>query len=443
MALTDYTFRLGDAGVVLNANSNSLPFVDIIEVRGLDSAPFRETTRDHEGVDGGFMDAEFEKARSITLSGIVYANANSMETYLDTLKANYAPSRTLVPFYFSAEGSNERVLFVKPQGVRYDWDLDRRLGVARVQFNMYAEDPRIYATSEQSTNIELGSITTDGFGFPMSMPLGFGATVEVGSSKTVLNAGNRPTPAEFTIFGPVTDPKIINLTSSKTLDFRIVLSASETLVINSYYRTVRLNGTNNRRNALLTPDWFDLDPGETTFKYEAGARNTTLFNPTPINANPYFESNTSSWSSQSSTIAWSTTRAHQGIGSMLITPDGVASSGGALAERISVRPTQQYQVSLWAWATSSMQVGPAVDWWTATSGGSFISTSFVGPTTVSAGVWTQVSGIVTAPATAVAGQLRARHAGTPTAGMTWWTDEAMIQGLYETSMNVKFRSAWR
>jgi hypothetical protein len=165
MPLSDLTFRLGDTGVVLNDDSLSFPFIDIDKVTGFDSAPFRETIRDHEGADGGFMDAEFETGREIILEGTVYCEIGTEETFLDSIKYNYAPSTVLIPFYLKAPGVNERVIFVKPRGVSYDWDILRRIGQTAIQFKMYAEDPRIYDNSLINVSIPYGGAATTGFGF--------------------------------------------------------------------------------------------------------------------------------------------------------------------------------------------------------------------------------------------------------------------------------------
>jgi len=118
MTLEDYTFQL-NSGVLLNS-SILLPFVDIDRVVGLDSPPFRETVREHEGQDGGFIDAEFESGRDVILEGTVFADSSTIEDYLDDLKANYGPIRAPVPFVFKAPGVGERVLFVTFRGCRYD-----------------------------------------------------------------------------------------------------------------------------------------------------------------------------------------------------------------------------------------------------------------------------------------------------------------------------------
>lgn len=269
MALTEeLTFKLGDTGVVLNTDSASVPFVDIVEVVGLDSAPYRVTERDHEGTDGGFMDAEFERGRPITLSGTAYTTTGTAEAYLDSLKANYAPSTALVPFYYKAPGIDERVLFVKPLGCRYDWEQMRRTGCTRVQFRMYAEDPRLYASTLTTANIPFAVGSSLGFGFNLGFNFGFG-----GSSGTdgaiVNNLGNRPTPVEFTINGPCDTPSIRDETYGHALTFAITLAAGESLVVNTQYKTVLLNGTTSRRSTLISPDWFFLQPGETFLRYNA------------------------------------------------------------------------------------------------------------------------------------------------------------------------------
>lgn len=276
MALTeDLTFKLGNDGVVLNANSSVAPFIDVDEVDGLDSAPFRETKRDWEGNDGGFMDAEFEKGRSIIIGGTIYGDVDTLETYLDSLKANWAPSRVLVPFYFKAPGVAERVLFVKPGGVRYRWQTIRRTGRVDVQFSMFAEDPRIYTATLTTLAVPVGGTATSGFGFSLGFSFGFGTiTGSLGVNAVV--SGNRPTPPLFTIYGPVANPRIYNDTTGEMLQFSITLGSGETLVVDPKYKTVRLGGVTNRRSALVNPTWFFLEPGDNFLRYLTESGGSTM-----------------------------------------------------------------------------------------------------------------------------------------------------------------------
>lgn len=268
MPLTeDYTFKLGDSGVVLNT-SPSLPFVDITGVAGLDNAPYRETERDHEGQDGGFMDAEFEKGRPIVLTGDIFGSPGSVESYLDLLKANWAPSTTLLPFYFKSPGIAERLVYVKPLGCKYDWDRDLRFGKLPVQLKMFAEDPRLYASTQSLVSIPFAVGASTGFGFNLGFSFGFGGTSGT-DGQFVTNSGNRPTPLQFTINGPCDTPTIRDDTYGHVLAFNIILAAGETLVIDTYYKTVKLNGVSNRRGKLIDPDWFFLQPGSTFIRYNA------------------------------------------------------------------------------------------------------------------------------------------------------------------------------
>jgi len=278
MPLTeDLTFQLGDTGIILNTDSSGLPFVDVQSVLGLDSTPYRETRRERENADGGFMDAEFERGRDILINGDIIADSDTMETYLDSLKANYAPSSTLVPFYYKAPGIDERVIYVKPLGVKYDWEQLRRTGQAKAQFKMFAEDPRLYASVITNTDVPFATGGSSGFGFNLGFDFGFGAS---SSSDGILvnNLGNRPTPALFTITGPSDTPTIRDDTYGHSLTFAIVLGTGETLTVDTQYKTVKLNGNTNRRSSLITPDWFYLQQGETFLRYNAVSGANSVMN---------------------------------------------------------------------------------------------------------------------------------------------------------------------
>lgn len=261
IGLDDYEFQLDDTGVLLNSDS-STPFVDITKVTGLDSAPYRETIRDHEGTDGGFIDAEFEKGRDVILDGTVYGTVGDVESYLDNLKANFAPVTSPIPFYLKPGTVDERVIFVKPRGMRYDWEAARRLGITNAQFMMFAEDPRIYSSAETNTNIGYGGDAGLGLAFSFAFNVNFGGGATPGGT-TVTNNGNRPTPVEFIVTGPIINPIITKTATGESLYFIIELTASDTLTINTRDRTVYLNGSSNRRNTMQSPaQWFFLDPGD-------------------------------------------------------------------------------------------------------------------------------------------------------------------------------------
>src|SRR5690349_24840361 len=150
MALTtDFSFQLGSNGFILNDGSpTAYPTVDILEIQGLDSSPVRTTVKDREGTDGAFVDAEFDQARTIVLSGVLYDDALNTEVTLDQLKLEWAPSKVPVAFYYRMPKIGTRMLWVKPVGVNYSLTQLRRNGVCEVTFTAIAGDPRIYASFE-------------------------------------------------------------------------------------------------------------------------------------------------------------------------------------------------------------------------------------------------------------------------------------------------------
>lgn len=270
-----FSYQLGDTGTILNPNDTSvLPFVDIRNVSGLDTPEYRTSERDHEGTDGGFLDAEFEKMRTITLEGQVIGDVSTVETFLDKLKGEWAPRRTTVPFNFAHPGVAQRTIFVKPIGVRYDVTTLRNTGCADIQFMAQAEDPRIYDSALQTVQLATGIPISTGIGFPLDFPFGFGDVVSPDGT-TVTNGGNRPAPATITLFGPVTNPVIYNDTTSDTLAFTIDVGASDYLVIDLGAKTVKLNGSASRRGTLLNPNWFLLEPGDNFIRYRATAGGAT------------------------------------------------------------------------------------------------------------------------------------------------------------------------
>lgn len=276
MPLTeDFTYKLGDDGIVLNPDSSIFPFVDVKKINGLDSAPYRTTERQHEGTDGSFMDAEFEKGRTIVIDGTLYADGYDVESILDALKYNYAPSRTLMPFYFKKPGVSERFMRVKPLGCRYDVETLRRLGITDIQFTLFAEDPRIYSSILHDEVIMQETNVLTGRSYNKEYNYGYGAAIDPAGANIVVG-GNRPTPVLMTIYGPAQYPRIINETLGTSMSFELTMGDGDALIIDTQYHTVRLNGA-NRRSALTNPTWFSLLPGNNYIRYRTAGTVTGSF----------------------------------------------------------------------------------------------------------------------------------------------------------------------
>jgi len=266
--LEPYEFKFLDAGVILNSDpfTPEGSFVDITKVTGLSSAPYRTTERDREGMDGGFIDAEFEKMRTIVLEGTAYATVENIIAFLDLLKENYAPVKEPLPFYFHAPNIGVRVAFCKAYGVSFDWDTALRTGTSPVQFILTAEDPTIYEAIPTTVTCSL-PVEGAGRGYDKAFDYGYGGP-NSGGFIAINNAGNKPANAIITIQGPVINPIVTHDTTGKFLSFNITVGADQFLTIDLRNRTVLLNGSSNRRSALInTSRWFLLLPGDNSFRF--------------------------------------------------------------------------------------------------------------------------------------------------------------------------------
>lgn len=274
MLLDLYAFQYGDDGFMLNSDSIGLPFVDITSVSGLDNAPIRSTTQDREGLDGGYVDAEFETIRTVVLGGNLYAEPATMETILNRLKGEYGPSKVGKPFYFRTPDMGTVMLGAKPGGLKYDWDTKRRTGVAEVQFTVLAEDPTIYGTDEQEIVKGLAPSTFSGRGYDRSFDYGYGGQSN-SSAVLITNRGNKPSKAILTIHGDISsgfsivnDNDLDNTGTPRKLEFDITLTASDYLTVDLRKKTVVLNGTTSRR-AVMTADsrWWLFQPGPNNIRF--------------------------------------------------------------------------------------------------------------------------------------------------------------------------------
>ena len=264
----DFMFQLGDDGVILNAEPYIGAFVDITRVIGLDSAPVRASVRSLEGMDGGYVDARWEEARTVILNGTVYGDEMSVEAFLDALKGNYSPTKNDQPFYFRLPNQGVRTIFAKPAQFKYDLASMRSQGQVEIQITLIAGDSTIHGPATTTLIILEDSSASYGRGYDKTYNYGYGTTSASTPTGSVINNGNRPASAELVIKGPVTDPTIYHEESDTLMRFSIVLDVGDYLTIDLRKRSVRLNDSANRRGSLLgARPWFMLQPGQNTIDF--------------------------------------------------------------------------------------------------------------------------------------------------------------------------------
>jgi hypothetical protein len=275
--LDDYAYMFTDAGVLLNGNNNSpvvgVPVYDVYKVTGLDLASVRTSMRIAEGEDGGTVESEFLDPRTLTIEGTLFCHSSeSIEAQLDALKSNFQPSTVDKPLYIKSPGVDQRVVFCKSLGVRYDIDQARRFNSTSFSVILQAQDPVVYGSTVKSFSGALSSEVINGHGFDHAYDLSFGGASSTGSQMSVVNAGTKAVGAIITLYGPVTGPRIISDTVGVTLNMSsLVAGVSDIITIDLKRRTVKLNGASRRGTVAYEDGWFLLVPGTNILRYQASS----------------------------------------------------------------------------------------------------------------------------------------------------------------------------
>jgi phage-related protein len=238
--LLDYEYQYKDSGIKLNS-SVSASFVDITKITGLDMPTVDSVSDSFDGVHGGIFYSKFFNPRTIVLDCDIYAPVGSVDSYCDTLSANFMPDDTDAPFYFKGAGIAQRYILCKSLGIKYDIDRLRAFGKTVGQISLGAGDPRKYIDNADITGM------TAGYNYPGG------------------NTGNMNTFPVITIVGAWTSISFINNNTAKTVTLTSTRVAGDMTVVNFKTRSVTVNGVRNS-SIVTTAGWWDLAPGN-LFRY--------------------------------------------------------------------------------------------------------------------------------------------------------------------------------
>ena len=263
---TDWEVQLGD--LLLGGET---PYA-LVGTEGLLSIPeVISADRGRLQRHGGIPGEDFLGARTVVFQWEIYATGPEFSRLLEALATATSPGGRERPVYFripGVAGGGVRCIFARPRKRDLPVDLTYFYGAPIATVEWVATDPRIYDAAEHTVSVGLPAGTGEGLEFPATDPLTFGTRPTAGSV-TVTNAGNFPTPARYRIDGPCVNPRIENVTTGAVLAFRWTLEEGQWLDVDTNARTVRLNGTANRYEALYEPGWADLAPGDNEIAFRA------------------------------------------------------------------------------------------------------------------------------------------------------------------------------
>ena len=225
--------------------------------------------------DGLWAGDDFVGQRKLTLS--IEIDTRNSATAFDDLARAFVPGAPEAPLVFQvpqiAGGIKCRV-YGRPRRRSAPINLEWLYQLPIVVLELDCTDPRIYADAATVHTGRTLAAATGGLAWPLTFDLDWGSF----NAGTFVadNAGSIQAPAVFTFHGPLTNPRVENLTQGRTMEFLIALGAGETLTVDTAARTILIGGTASRSGALTAASqWFHIGTSD-TIRFAASAGTGTL-----------------------------------------------------------------------------------------------------------------------------------------------------------------------
>jgi len=217
---------------------------------------------------------DYLTGRTVTITMEVYgATDAALETSIQNLLTAFKPGESESGLVFQIPGvanGNKFLLWSRPRRRAVPINLEWFHRVPVITIEMAATDPRLYAAAESTQGLGLPT-AGGGMEFNEVPNITFGTT-STGGEETLNNAGTFKTSPVFKITGPVTDPRLVNVTAGKTFHWEGTVSSGDFLLVDMGTRTVLLNGTASRYSGLTgASEFWDLSPGDSSVQYRAAA----------------------------------------------------------------------------------------------------------------------------------------------------------------------------
>jgi hypothetical protein len=249
----------------------------VVELEGLWETPdVRTSDVDRARAHGQWAGVDLLGGRAITAT--VQANADLGDPAWGTLQQALRATGPELPLSVELSGyANGRALVANARVRRLavPVDVERyQFGVPRVVVEWWATDPRLYDAQLTTASAQVSAPTGTGLVFDATFDLYFydpndGPPVVPSGVVSVSNDGNFSAPWVAEIAGPVTDPRIENVTTGQTLRFRGTVNGGQVLRVDSQARSVTLDGGSRYSWLLPRSRWFDVVPGVNQVRFAA------------------------------------------------------------------------------------------------------------------------------------------------------------------------------
>lgn len=265
---------MAESGVLyeLVTTAGTLRFNDLTQsacfllsaVNDLESPDVRYATRNKPGRPGVILGNSFKGAITPTIEGVLVFSTLAERQSLQRLLMLHADAMNGVDaqLQWRPKLSDDK----RQLTVRLAAKPNIGSGVIKsFQLPMIADDPFIESTSltQVSTSILNPGTGSGGLSFNLTFPFSFNYTSSPATA-TITNSGDFAAYPTVRIIGPITNPRLKNLTTGKTLSLITTVPDGQYAEVNMKNETVLMNGVTQMINTLdpTTSEWWPLIPGD-------------------------------------------------------------------------------------------------------------------------------------------------------------------------------------
>lgn len=235
----------------------------VTEVTGWGASASTTSATERSGADGAWQTQGYRASKTIGISGVLIApSAAAAVLALDRLYAAVSLDDFRVVF---DEHGLQRYVVARRSG---EIDIAQILNRVTFSVSLIMGDPFKYSELEHFASANMLEIT-GGLSVPsagLTAPLSVPAVVTLNEILAV-NAGNHRSHTRIMLYGPASNPLIINETTGEMLKINLIVSGGSVLEIDSLKKSVKYNGTD--RTSYASGDWITLATGVNTVRYQA------------------------------------------------------------------------------------------------------------------------------------------------------------------------------
>jgi hypothetical protein len=277
-SLLNYRFAFNE----FEFGGGSSPY-QIMTLDGLEDLPTIRSQDDNRGYqDGMWTGRDFLSGRTLVFVITIRGDSNnSMQTNLNSLQAALVPQQQgtgLLQFQLPGNALQQINARVRRRSITIDTSYSS--GMATATYEFFCPDPRYYDDTQKSTDLINATVVagrtynrvyTGAISSPINDPYETGMIFGggAGAPNLITNSGWTTTYPVITIQGPAINPKVTNVTTGAFLLVDTAIGTSDTLVLNTDYRTVTLNGVTRRALLNNSSTWFAAPPGTSYYTFTA------------------------------------------------------------------------------------------------------------------------------------------------------------------------------